>query len=68
MRSIFKSKTPKEKDSIFLESFCSNLQDRFFITDVALTVDGGKDPDQQFAGKLVLLKNPTEEKASAAKN
>lgn len=69
MKSIVKTQTPKEKDSILLERLCSNLQDRFFITDVALTVDGGgKDPNQQFEGKLVLLKNPVEAKTTAAQD
>jgi len=67
--SILKSKTEKEKNNILLEKLCSNLQDRFLIIDLALTVDGGKkDPDQQFEGKMILSKYPAEAELTPAKN
>ena len=45
-----------------LENICTSLKGNFLVKDVALTVEGGGDPDEIHKGKLILSRLPTEEK------
>jgi len=67
--NFFKAKNEKEKNNILLERLCASFEDKFLITDITLTVSGeGGDPDQYFAGKLILSKFPQNEKTTIPQN
>ena len=57
---ILKLKKQMEKEQ--LENICTSLKGNFLVKDVALTVEGGGDPDEIHKGKLILSRLPTEEK------
>lgn len=63
MKSIFTSKTQREKEHVQLENICDGLKNNYLTTDVVITVKGeGGDPDQEFEGKLILSKYPIDKK------